>query len=43
MDVEDFLGRGVVGESQKPRAAILGIPDRLRSAAPLQTNFNAHV
>lgn len=43
MDVQDFLDQGMVSESQTPFAVSLRVPDPLRSAALLQTHFDAHV
>lgn len=43
MDVQDFLDQGMVSESQRPFAVSLRVPDPLRSAALLQTHFDAHV
>lgn len=43
MDVQDFLDQSMISEPQRPFAVSPRVPDHLRSATLLQTNFDAHV
>lgn len=43
MYVQGFLGRDMVSEPQWSCAVSLRVPGHLRTAAPLQTNFDVHV